>query len=194
MDKTVIVGLGNPGKRYTLTRHNVGAMVVDALAQELHAPPFKLNKRLYALVTQSVINDQLSVIVAKPQTFMNLSGRSILPIVRAYCNTPLPYGQGIALPLLVTTDDLDLPFGTIRYRERGSAGGHNGLKSVIECLGSQDFPRIKIGIKPPGMSRQPGKAEEFVLERFTKDELAGLKNDIVPKAIKLILEKLGDRS
>jgi len=185
----LIVGLGNPETRYQSTRHNVGFMINDALARTLNAPPFKLNKNLNVLITTCETFapnlhhlPPVTLILAKPQTFMNLSGTSVAALVTQYKNIDLPKS------LITISDDLDLPFGTIRFRARGSAGGHNGLKSIIESLGTQEFPRLKIGIRPPGAARQPGKAEDFVLERFTAEELATLKKDTIPQAVAQLLE------
>lgn len=179
----IIVGLGNPGKKYALTRHNAGSMVADALAEELHAPAFTLNKRHHALIAESAINNQRSLIIAKPQTFMNLSGASVAALVKKSGK------MEIKKTLMIISDDLDLPFGEIRYREKGSAGGHNGLQSIIDALGTHEFPRVKIGIRPPHLSRQPGKAEEFVLERFTPDEQKELGEKIIPEAVRTIISK-----
>ncbi len=180
----LIVGLGNPEKKYERTRHNAGFMAVDALASELHAPEFKFKKSLNALVTECQIDLSTSVILAKPHTFMNLSGTSVAALLTYYKITdPTKH-------LIIISDDLDLPSGTIRYRPRGSGGGHNGLKSVIDTLHTQEFPRLKIGICPLGAARQPGKAEDFVLERFTGEELIQLRETVFPHAVQAILERI----
>ncbi|MEW6610875.1 MAG: aminoacyl-tRNA hydrolase [Patescibacteria group bacterium] len=183
----LIVGLGNPGKNYEKTRHNAGFLVVDALARHLHAPEFKLKKQLHSLITQTQLpasSFQLpnSLILAKPQTYMNLSGKSIAAIISKF-----RYFD-ISTSLLVISDDLDLPLGIIRFRERGGAGGHQGLQSIINALGTEEFPRLKIGIRPPHLSRQPGKAEEFVLKRFSKEEFTLLHQQFIPKAVNIILK------
>jgi len=209
----LIVGLGNPGKKYELTRHNAGFLVADALASALRAPEFKLKKRAHALISEVVIKERerdncslfsvpCSLIIAKPQTFMNLSGTAVVALLR-HCegarrpkqsprdrHAPLRSARDDNGRLLIVSDDLDLPFGTIRLREKGGAGGHNGLTSVIEHLGAEEFPRLKIGIKPQGMDRQPGKAEEFVLKKFTADELKKLKEEIIPKAVQIIVKHI----
>lgn len=190
----LVVGLGNPGKQYATTRHNAGFMAVDEIARELKAPSFRLNKRFHALVTEQEIStqgpesnmlptDHCSLVLAKPQTFMNESGISVKTLIRNK-------KYDISRQLIIISDDLDLPFGTLRLRERGSAGGHNGLRSIIATLGTSIFPRLKIGIRPPRLTRQPGKAEDFVLERFTEEELEQLKKDVIPRAVRTILERI----
>lgn len=153
--KFLIVGLGNMGRKYQSNRHNIGFMAVDRLA-ELHG--IRLSRvQNKALVGNGRIADQ-SVILAKPQTMMNLSGDAVGPIANYYNIPPAN--------VLVIYDELDLPLGTIRLREKGGAGGHNGMKSIINHLGN-DFPRLRLGIgRPPG--RMPPAA--YVLQDFGKAE------------------------
>lgn len=135
----LLVGLGNPGKAYALHRHNVGFRCLNRLARR-YGIPFS-RKQAQALVGRGLIGGE-EVLVAKPQTFMNRSGEAVALLVRQL-SLPLP-------ELLVIYDDLDLPLGELRLRPRGSAGGHRGMASVIAHLGSQDFPRLRIGIgRPP---------------------------------------------
>jgi len=136
----LIVGLGNPGRRYARHRHNIGFRCLDRLAAR-HGLAFdRVQHR--ALLALGSIADR-AVVLAKPQTFMNESGRAVAPLVHAY-QVPLER-------LLVVYDDLDLPPGTIRLRPEGGSGGHRGMRSIIEALGSQDFPRLRVGIgRPPG--------------------------------------------
>lgn len=151
----MIVGLGNPGKRYERTRHNVGFMVVDELRRELHShTPVR---RFDAEIAESA-TDLGRVILVKPQTFMNLSGNSVAAAQRWY-RLPLSH-------LLVIYDDLDLPFGQLRLRPSGSSGGHNGMTSIINRLGTQEFPRLRLGI---GRSEHSGTIG-YVLSRFTNSE------------------------
>jgi peptidyl-tRNA hydrolase, PTH1 family len=154
-DKFLIVGLGNTGRKYQRNRHNVGFMIVDRLA-ELHG--ISVNRvQNKALVGNGRIANH-SVILAKPQTMMNLSGDAVGPIANYYNIPPAN--------VLVIYDELDLPFGTIRLREKGGAGGHNGMKSIINHLGN-DFPRLRLGIgRPPG--RMPPAA--YVLQDFAKED------------------------
>src|SRR3990167_9565881 len=155
-----IVGLGNPGIKYEKTRHNAGFMVADALSRELHAPEFKLKKNAHALIsecqmTDSMVHGPWSMVIVKPQTYMNLSGKSVAALLKRDKLTT----EKLNNCLLVISDDLDLPLGTIRMRERGTAGGHQGLQSVINALGTEEAPRLKIGIRPPALSPQSAKAE-----------------------------------
>ncbi|KAK4283704.1 hypothetical protein QN277_000629 [Acacia crassicarpa] len=156
-DPWLVVGLGNPGKKYAGTRHNVGFELVDAIAEAEGIPMSSVSFK--ALFGKGVIGDA-PVILAKPQTFMNLSGESVGAIVSYY---KIPLKQ-----VLLVFDDLDLPFGKLRLLPKGGHGGHNGMKSIISHFkGSSDFPRLRIGI-----GRPPGKMDPvaFVMRPFTKQE------------------------
>ena len=132
----LIVGLGNPGKEYDRTRHNVGFRAVDLLAESLGT---KINRLKYrALVSPAVNCGGKKVILMKPQTYMNASGKAVAEAANFY--------KLDAAHIIVYSDDISLAPGRLRVRRDGSAGGHNGLKSIIECIGSQDFPRVKIGV------------------------------------------------
>nr|WP_207654682.1 aminoacyl-tRNA hydrolase [Sulfobacillus sp. hq2] len=144
----VIVGLGNPGLEYAKTRHNVGFMTLDRLAEK-HNAVFMRNR--FGLIAKWG-----NIFLLKPLTFMNLSGDAVGALARFYKIT--------AAEILVISDDLDLPLGTIRVRARGSSGGHNGLKSIIHALGTENFPRVKIGI---GRPTQGMTVIDWVLSRFT---------------------------
>lgn len=153
----MIVGLGNPGKQYEKTRHNIGFQVIDKLCENLGV---RLNKEKFkGLYCMERLNGE-KVLLLKPFTYMNLSGESIQAFMHYYGITPDN--------LVIIYDDLDLPVGTIRLRQKGSAGGHNGLKSTIAHLGTQSFNRIRIGIgRPPvGMA-----VPDYVLAKFSKQEL-----------------------
>jgi len=154
----LIVGLGNPGREYRETRHNVGFMLLDRLAVKLNARFTRLQAK--ALVA-SALYDECKIILAKPQTFMNLSGQSVQGLLHFY-KMPLEN-------LLVIHDHLDLPLGTIRIRPDGGAGGQHGMESILERLGTDAFPRLRIGI-----GRPPGRMEpaDYVLQDFQQDELA----------------------
>lgn len=152
----LIVGLGNPGASYERTRHNLGFMVVDLLAREAQTQVKRNECR--ALVGRAIIEDQ-TVELAKPQTYMNLSGESVSCLVSKPDRT--------VDKLIVISDDLALPFGTIRLRPRGSHGGHNGLRSIIDCLKDNDFIRLRIGIMP---EHPITNTKNFVLENFSKGE------------------------
>jgi len=152
----LIVGLGNPGRNYRENRHNIGFMLIDRLAIRLDAKMTRLQSK--ALVGSTRYNDA-KVILAKPQTFMNLSGQAVQGLARFY---KLPLSN-----LLIAHDDLDLPFGTIRLRPGGGAGGQKGIKSTIERLGTPDFPRLRLGI-----GRPPGRMDPaaYVLQNFSKGD------------------------
>lgn len=149
-----IVGLGNPGNQYAGTRHNVGFMVVDRLADMYGAPAAK--SRFKGLVTETTIDSE-KVVLLKPQTFMNASGDSVRLMGAWY--------KLYADEILIVLDELDLGFGTLRLRERGSAGGHNGLSSVIQQIGTNEFPRLRIGI-----GRGRSSATTQVLSKFNTQE------------------------
>ncbi len=141
MDVHLIVGLGNPGERYAHTRHNVGFDVVSILSQKLSIPVTKHRSR--ALVGEGTYKG-IRLALAQPQTYMNLSGESVVPLMQWYKVTPDR--------LIVIYDDVDLPPGSVRVRASGSSGTHNGMRSVIGQMGREDFPRVRVGIgaPPPG--------------------------------------------
>ena len=165
MKMYIIAGLGNPGREYDMTRHNIGFEVIDYLADKYRIKVKKLKfKGLYG---ETDINGE-KVFLLKPQTYMNLSGESIADFAGFYKLPP----QNI----IVINDDVDLPCGKIRIRAKGSAGTHNGLKSVIYQLGSDSFARIRIGVGAP---RNEGyDLADFVLGRFTKEEIPVLEKSI----------------
>ncbi len=172
----LIIGLGNPGREYQGTRHNVGFLVLDELARRLGASGDRRAHR--AVLTDVVVGGQ-KVLLAKPQTYMNLSGQSVAEIVRYY---KIETGE-----LLVVYDDLDLAFGRIRIRPGGSGGGHNGVRSLIQALGTQEIPRLRVGIgRPSG-----GRAIGHVLSRWTSEEREALGRVVgdATDAVESILEK-----
>lgn len=155
-EKWLIVGLGNPGTEYAGTRHNAGFMAADLVAQEIRANYWKNE---CGSIVASKEWEGREIVIAKPQSFMNLSGVPVSQLVKKH-KIPLEH-------LIVMHDDLDIPAGTIRVKDGGSHGGHNGLKSIFEKLGGQDFLRIKIGIgRPPG--RMP--VVDYVLQRPRGDQ------------------------
>jgi peptidyl-tRNA hydrolase, PTH1 family len=149
----LIVGLGNPGAEYEWTRHNLGFMLVDFLARAAGRDVKRAECR--ALVGRTELAGE-PVELAKPQTYMNLSGDAVACLAQKR-------GLDVRRELIVISDDLALPFGTLRLRPRGSAGGHNGLKSIIGVLKTDEFIRLRIGIQP---DHPVGDAKRFVLERF----------------------------
>lgn len=152
----LIVGLGNPGPRYEKTRHNIGFRAVERLAQK-HGLTFSKIEQRAQVASGTIVGRR--VILAKPQTFMNLSGDSVAPLARFYKIEPDH--------ILVVHDDLDLPLGTLRLRETGSSGGQNGLKHILQRLGTQDIPRVRLGI-----GRPPGRMDpvDYVLTPFKGDD------------------------
>jgi peptidyl-tRNA hydrolase, PTH1 family len=156
----LIVGLGNPGPDYEWTRHNLGFMLIDKLAADTGVRSFR--RECQSLVSAAEIAEQ-KVKLAKPQTFMNLSGEAVNCLVEK--QKPFPTAER----LVVISDDLALPFGTIRIRARGSAGGHNGLKSIIGALGTDEFFRLRIGIQP---DHPIADSKRFVLDQFPKSARA----------------------
>lgn len=154
---TLIVGLGNPGREYVQTRHNIGFQVVSLLAEK-HGLKFSRMQN-EALVATGRIGD-VRVVLAKPQTWMNESGRAVGPLAKFY--------KVEMARLLVVYDDLDRPAGTLRLRSEGGHGGHNGMRSIIARLGTPDFPRLRAGI-----GRPPGRMDPaaYVLQPFARDEV-----------------------
>ncbi|MGB8212169.1 MAG: aminoacyl-tRNA hydrolase [Anaerolineales bacterium] len=168
----LVVGLGNPGREYRETRHNVGFMLLDRLAVKLNARFTRLQSR--ALVASALYGDY-KIILAKPQTFMNLSGQSVLGLVHFY---KLPLTN-----LLVAHDDLDLPPGTIRIRPDGGSAGQKGMTSILERLGTQELPRLRLGIgRPPGQMAAP----DYVLQEFSNADLAILSETLI-RAVDAVL-------
>ena len=163
-----IIGLGNPGKKYQQTRHNIGFLVLDELCNrnQLH-----LSKNKFKCHYEMDRIDQEKVLFVQPQTFMNLSGEGIRPLIDFY---------KIAVEdIIVIYDDLDLPVGKIRLREKGGHGGHNGIRSLIEHLGTKDFKRIRVGIGRP-TNAQP--IVDYVLQSFVKSEMDDVNHAIVTAA------------
>ncbi|MEX1049453.1 MAG: aminoacyl-tRNA hydrolase [Akkermansiaceae bacterium] len=166
MSFTLIVGLGNPGRQYEDTRHNVGFMVLDRLAADAGVA-FKSVPKWQSHLAKLPGSDTL---LLKPQTFMNLSGRAIQQILSFY--------KWLPEQMLVIYDDVALPLGTLRFREKGSAGGHNGIKSILQHLGNDAFPRLKLGIG----GSHPGEMVGHVLGKFSPDERPPLENMLATAA------------
>lgn len=160
-DLKVVVGLGNPGKKYEVTRHNMGALVIQGIAH-LHGWSFKEDKKLFALTAKGMIGEH-SLLLVLPTTYMNDSGRAVRRTLDYYKLGPEH--------LLVVSDETALPFGEMRLRERGSAGGHNGLKSVQAHLGTSDYARLRMGI---GRGRKERALADYVLDNFSKEETDAL--------------------
>jgi PTH1 family peptidyl-tRNA hydrolase len=171
----LIVGLGNPGTKYRFTRHNVGFLVIDDLADRFDIPVSQ--KKFDALYGKGKIGTT-PVMLAKPQTFMNLSGYAVQKL--------LDYFQTEIKDLIVIHDDLDLPFQSIRLKSGGGHGGHKGLMSIIEQNGTGDFSRVRLGIGKPV---HKGLVDSYVLELFSREEMEFLPH-IVEQASQAIMELL----
>lgn len=185
----LLIGLGNPGKEYENNRHNVGFMVIDALREKIGFPEFRKKEKFSAEVSEGnfiraclpPIKDKQEkttksdktekIFLAKPKTFMNLSGKAVKALKDFYHIEPTD--------LWVIYDDIDLPLGTIRIREKGSAGTHNGMKSIIESIGTTNFPRIRIGVenRVPELKKQQDLSS-YILSDFHVDEKHALQETI----------------
>lgn len=179
----LIIGLGNPGKQYENTRHNVGFMCIDELSDKYNISVTTIQHK--ALVGKGVINGQ-KVILAKPQTFMNLSGESVGELASYYKVDP-------NTDVIIISDDIALPPGYIRVRPKGSAGGHNGLKNIILHLGTEEFRRVRIGV-----GEKPKKMDlaDYVLGHFSSEDRDALKEGLnqAVGAIELLLEDNVDQA
>ncbi len=175
MDAVAIVGLGNPGTQYQETRHNVGFLVVNELCRRLRAP-LKPGKGEYLIARTNL--EGIELYIAAPMTFMNNSGTAVVGVLERYRLT--------ARDLLVVVDDFALPLGTIRFRLKGSDGGHNGLASIIYMLNSHEFPRLRCGIGTAAMPQDSDMAP-FVLSPFEAGEVPVVK-DMVKRAVDACLE------
>lgn len=170
----LIVGLGNPGKEYEETRHNCGFMVVDELANKLNT---EINQNKFKGLYTKVKYHGEDVILLKPQTYMNLSGESVIAAMNFF--------KLDKEDIIVIYDDLDMPVGKLRLRKTGSAGGHNGIKNIIAHLSSQDFKRIRVGID----RHKYMKVVDYVLSRFAKEETEAI-NQGIDKASDAVLDYL----
>ena len=173
----LIVGLGNPGIEYQFTPHNLGFLAVDRIAGNLGVEV--RNRQCHALTARTVIADQM-VLLAKPETLMNLSGLSVRELLREYEAAP-------ESDLIVIQDELDFPLGTMRIHTRRSSAGHNGIESIIGALNTQDFLRIRIGVAP---ERKVGDGAEYLLASMKKKDLEAVDGmlDAAAEAVKVILK------
>ncbi|MFN8435728.1 MAG: aminoacyl-tRNA hydrolase [Anaerolineales bacterium] len=169
----LIIGLGNPGREYKDTRHNIGFMMIDHLAETIGARGMKVQSKAIVI---SGLHQERKLILAKPQTYMNLSGQSVQGLLHFY-KIPLEN-------LIIAHDDMDIPFGTIRIRPTGGPGGQRGMANTIELLGTKDFPRLRLGIgRPPGRM----DPKDYVLQDFSKDEIK-LMPELLTRASEAALE------
>jgi peptidyl-tRNA hydrolase, PTH1 family len=176
----LIVGLGNPGEKYKNTRHNAGFMVLDALSKKNNLSVFSLDKNFHAEISQNVITGQ-KIILAKPQTFMNLSGGAVKEIASYY---KIPSEN-----IWIVHDDIDIVLGKIKISRDSGSGGHNGIKSIIENLETQNFARFRVGIQPE--KGKPKNVENFVIKNFTKSE-SNKQKEAVKKTVLAIETALKD--
>src|SRR3989344_7751853 len=197
----LLVGLGNPGEKYRFTRHNVGFMAVDAFAKRHAFPDFKLDKKSPVLLSEDFIEYQ-KVVLAKPQAFMNNSGKAVADLYQRYRVRDLvigisekteiqgrhsqdrsgllsvlkPFADPFKTPglkyMVVVHDDIDIPFGRMKISVGSGSAGHKGIESIIEAIGTQDFGSIRVGIQPA--DGKPERVEEFVLQQFSQAERATL--------------------
>jgi PTH1 family peptidyl-tRNA hydrolase len=179
----LIVGLGNPDKKYEHTRHNIGFDVIDALADKYN---ISISEKKHRALCGSGAIEGVKVLLAKPQTYMNLSGESVAEILNYYKLDP-------ESEMLVIFDDISLAPGNIRIRKKGSAGGHNGIKNIIACTGTQNFMRIKVGVgeKPPGWD-----LVDHVLGRMDKEDQSRAEEAIqdAVEAVVLLIRDETDRA
>lgn len=176
MKPLLIIGLGNPGDKYAKTRHNVGFMILDALADKLDVK-WSDNSKGNALVAELNYEGR-KIILAKPQTFMNNSGNAAASLADQF---------GVdTCSIWAVYDEASLPFGVLRIRLEGSAGGHNGVKSLIASLGAEDFVRFRIGVSEPPENIA---LDDWVLSRFSKDELGTLE-ELIPTIVERMMNSL----
>jgi PTH1 family peptidyl-tRNA hydrolase len=173
-----IVGLGNPGQEYRATRHNVGFLALEAFARSHGFSDFEDAPKFKGLVSAGVVNGEKTLLL-KPLTYMNLSGESAAALVTFYKFDPKK-------DLLVLSDDVDMEFGKVRFREKGSSGGQNGLKSIAKNLGTEEFARIKIGIGRDDRF----ETADWVLSKFKTEELTELEKTIFPKVADAVADWL----
>lgn len=179
----LIVGLGNPGGKYEITRHNAGFLCADLFAESMNT---EIKRLKYHALTAEVNIDGHRCLLMKPQTFMNNSGEAVAEAAKFY-KIPLE-------KIIVVFDDISLPIGKLRVRRKGSAGGHNGIKSIISHLGSENFPRVKIGV---GAKPHPDyDLADWVLASFKKEDFPALKEAMVNagEAVKLIVNGNTDKA
>lgn len=172
----VIIGLGNPGKDYEKTRHNVGFMVIDEIANKLGISGGK--EKFDAVLLEDFVGQE-KVVLVKPLTFMNDSGRAVRRIIDFYSLNPTD--------IIVIYDDVDIDLGKLRIRKNGSAGTHNGMKSIIYELKSDNFPRVRLGIN----KEKRGDLKRFVLKKFSKEEVP-LLIDVVKRAADAAISMVED--
>lgn len=173
----LVVGLGNPGMKYKNTYHNVGFMVADALCKKLKVKP---DKDECDALTCKANYGGVDFVVAKPQTFMNLSGESVKKLVRKYCVDEKS-------ELVVCYDDVDLPIGKLRVREEGSAGTHNGMRNIVALIGTQEFKRVRVGTKTEQLAQHEVQLIDFVLSKVDFESKQILQG-VIDNAVEALLD------
>jgi len=164
----IVVGLGNPGAKFNNTRHNVGFMTLDLFAQKNNFPEFEISKK-----SNSLVSEKDDIMLVKPETFMNESGKAVASILKNKEAT-----------LLVVQDDIDMPLGKIKFSQKSSSGGHKGIDSIIQHLGNNDFARLKVGI-----ATGDERAEEVVLKKFTPEEIEILNIEKCTQALNSFIKE-----
>jgi len=170
----LIVGLGNPGTKYKKTRHNIGFRVLDEFQNKNNFPDFEFSKKFNSLISDGIIKRK-TILLAKPQTFMNNSGISVKRLMNFY--------KIKSSDIIVVHDDIDLVFGTTKLSERRGSAGHKGVKSIIKELGTKDFTRLRIGIRNEKLKHK--NTEKYVLEKFTEEEERGLE-EIIKQSLEVL--------
>lgn len=174
----LIIGLGNYPEKYKYTRHNIGFLAIDLLCEKFGFTKFKSEKKFFGLISEGNISEE-KILLCKPETYMNLSGKAVRALVNFYKLSPKD--------VYVIQDDLDMDFETVKYKEKGSSGGHNGIISIIDSLGTQEFSRVKFGIANAQKEKIPG--ERFVLMEFSGEEKQQL-NSLLENGIERLLEHM----
>ena len=177
----VIVGLGNPGSEYERTRHNIGWLVVDAFARKFRIDIAKHEKNA---MTGSGRVGGGSVLVAKPLTYMNLSGDAVKLLTNVYADA--------TSDVMIVYDDIDLPTGKLRIRPNGSSGTHNGMRSIVAALGTENFPRLRVGVRGDDYAESPARLRDYVLDDFSADEQPRIDTAIERAVDALFLFVRGD--
>ena len=179
----LIVGLGNPGNKYSFNRHNIGFMAVDAFAQRLGADRFRSEHRAEVVKTSFA---STPLLLAKPQTYMNLSGESVRPLMDFYKISPQD--------ILVLHDEVDIPFATMKMQKARGHGGHNGVRNIHQLLGTNDYARLRLGVGKPSDPRFD--VADFVLQNFSSEEMAQMRGylDTVSEAIELWVQSGFDKA
>ncbi len=174
---TIIIGLGNPGKKFQKTRHNLGFRVIDVFGKKNQFPNFRILKKCLALISEKKLNNE-KILLAKPQTFMNLSGKSVKLLIHHFFPKPqilqinaMADIWSIEERVWIVHDEIDLPLGEIKIVKNRGAAGHKGVQSIIDELKTKNFVRIRIGIRPKNQETEKQKnIEKFVLQKFDKEE------------------------